>query len=615
MMIKSERKVPLEFRPPCTPATLADVLAALEGQKRVSDTQRRDLRSSVKRVAKWLGDDPAHLLLDLPAISAKLANSAITAGLNSKTVSNIRCNFLTAVKASGLKPVQRLAKTPLSPAWKKLTDELSVRRAHIGLSRLARYASANGIDPEQVDNAKINAFIADVRNRTLHRKPNDLHRKVALIWNQAAHRSRFNLQTVDVPSFRHPPKRVKWTLLPVTFRKDVDKYLHWCERTDPYAAKARSRTLAEQTIKLRRNQIHAAVTSLVIKPRAMESGIKPRANGERHQAQGNGERHQVQGIKPKAIKSLAHLVSLKNFKCILRRREQEVGGRKNVFNHDLARALVEIARQWVKVDPKLLAELRRLAGKVPMPEPGLTPKNKLILRQFDDPAVLRRFYNCPGRLWAEVKRDPQPDRRTLAKAQAALAIGIPSFMPGLRLRNLTDLTFGVHLFMQESPGAVSSLELDASEMKNRREIAYDIPPHLANMLLEYRNRIAPKVIGRRPDRLFVNFDDTPKSAWSVARLIRTHLKKRAGIRFSSHKFRHLSAKVGLDAEPGNFETIRQLLGHNSLRTTVGAYAGIDSRRAGRHHQRLIEEALAAPKLTGRQRNSRRSDGFEQKESQ
>ncbi len=57
----------------------------------------------------------------------------------------------------------------------------------------------------------------------------------------------------------------------------------------------------------------------------------------------------------------------------------------------------------------------------------------------------------------------------------------------------------------------------------------------------------------------------------------------------------MSAKVLLDAQPGNFETVRQLLGHKSLSTTVGAYAGIDSRRAGRHHQRLIEEALAAEK--------------------
>jgi hypothetical protein len=55
----------------------------------------------------------------------------------------------------------------------------------------------------------------------------------------------------------------------------------------------------------------------------------------------------------------------------------------------------------------------------------------------------------------------------------------------------------------------------------------------------------------------------------------------------------LSAKVLLDHQPGGFETVRQLLGHKNLQTTVFSYAGIDSRRAGRHHQRLIDEALSA----------------------
>jgi hypothetical protein len=39
--------------------------------------------------------------------------------------------------------------------------------------------------------------------------------------------------------------------------------------------------------------------------------------------------------------------------------------------------------------------------------------------------------------------------------------------------------------------------------------------------------------------------------------------------------------------------VRQILGHKSLHHTVSAYAGVDSRRAGRHHQHLIEEALSA----------------------
>jgi integrase len=473
----------------------------------------------------------------------------------------------------GFKPIQRTARTPLSPAWKKLFSDLSERRTHFGLSRLAGYASANRIEPDEIDDATIAAFIAAVRDGSLHRKPNGLHRTVTLIWNETALRPEFGLQTVRVPSFRRPAKRCDWTGLTNAFRTDVDEYLSWCGGADVFAADARPRALSPQTIKLHQNQIHAAVTALV------ESGVKPAV-----------------------IKSLADLVSPANFKRILRRRYDMVGGRENVFNNDLARTLVRIARRWVRVDVDVLAELTRLAGKVPMPVSGLTDKNKRRLRQFDDPAILQRLFNLPRRLWGEVKRDAEPNVFTLVKAQAALAVAILCYMP-IRPQNLATLAFDVDLFLREGARATSSLELSAGKVKNRRELAFDIPPEVAAMLIEYRNRIAPKIIGHRPDTLFVKADGSPKNQWSVAWLIRTYLKKRAGIELSSHQFRHLSAKVLLDAQPGNFETVRQLLGHKSLSTTVGAYAGIDSRRAGRHHQRLVAEALAAEKPV------RRSQGF------
>src|SRR4029077_10602027 len=138
-------------------------LDALNGHKTVSETRLRDLRSSIKRVASLLGDERTHVALDRPAISAKLATVIPAAsGLTTKSFANIRSNFLAAVKASGLKPVQRLPKTPLSTRWKKLMANLSARRAHIGLSRLARHASAKGIEPEEINDRAIEGFITDV---------------------------------------------------------------------------------------------------------------------------------------------------------------------------------------------------------------------------------------------------------------------------------------------------------------------------------------------------------------------------------------------------------------------------------------------------------------------
>ena len=456
----------------------------------------------------------------------------------------------------------------MSPGWRKLMAGLSSKRMHIGLSRFARWCSANGIEPTQVTDAVLADFISAVRDRTLHRKPNDLHRKVALIWNEAAQASRLPLQPVLVPSFRRPVKRVDLLLLPDSFRNDLAAYQRWSSGTDSFAADARPRALAPLTVKLQQSHVHAAVTALV------ESGVSSMD-----------------------ITSLANLVTIENFKRILRRRHEMVGGRENIFNHDLARTLVEITRRWVKVDTVVLDELKRLASRVPTPVSGLTNKNKTTLRQFDDPANLRRLFDFSTRLWAEVKRDTRPTFRTLVKAQAALAVGILCYMP-IRPQNLWSLKFDEHLFLHESPGAISSLELPAHEVKNRIALAFDIPLHLAKMLIEYRNRLAPKVLGRRPDRLFVKADGTAKNQWAVAWLIRTYLRKRAGLQLSPHQFRHLGAKVVLDAEPGNFETARQFLGHASVRTTVESYAGIEqpARRAtsptprGRSARRAAAEA-------------------------
>jgi integrase len=552
------------------PTTLADLLSTLQHEISLSATRLRDLQSAVKRVAGLLGEELGAIPLDLPAISAKLAElNPVAQGLTSKTLSNIRSNFLTAVKVSGLKPVQRSSKAELSPAWVNLMTQLSERRAHLGLLRFARYASSNGIEPDQITDAVIEGFIAAVREGSLHRKPNDLHRQVSLIWNEVARLSGF--QSVTIASFRAAIKRVDLKQLTPSFKEDVEGHLDWCGGADVFAADARSRALAPRTLNLRRNQIHAAVTALV-----------------------------DSGVKPSAIRSLADLVSPENFKRILRQRFKAVDGRENAFNRDLAEVLVQIGREWVKLEPSVLDELKRLTGKVPMPKPGLTPKNKAALRQFDDPAVLQRLAGLPKRLWAEVKREEKPNFRTLAKAQAALGIAIPTYMP-VRPGNLAELTFDVHLFIRKEPRAISSLELSAGEVKNDNEVAFDIPPEIVKMLIEYRDRIAPKVIGRRPERVFVNADGSPKSQATVAWLIRTYLARRGGIVLTPHQFRHLSAKIMLDAEPGNFESVGQVLGHKNRKTTVNSYAGIDTRRAGRHHQRLIERTLDAQKPTVRRK--------------
>jgi hypothetical protein len=319
----------------------------------------------------------------------------------------------------------------------------------IGLSRVARYASSRGIEPNEVNDQVIAGSIAAARDWSLHPNPNALHRQTTLIWNEVARDPELGLQRVTVASFRAPPKRIAWSLLPGSFRTEVDAYLNWASRSDPFAADARLRLLAPRTVRQRLQQFQTAASTLV-----------------------------DSGIDPSAVRSLADLVTPTNFKSILRRRLEIVGGEENNFNKDLALILVLVAREWVKVDGAVLAELKRLAGKLPAAKVGLTDKNKRFLRQFDDPDGLSRLVKLPERLWADVRRESKPNFRTLAKAQAALAVAILTYMP-VRMANLASLEFDSHLFVRAGAGAISTLELSADEVKNKIEVTFDIPAPVA----------------------------------------------------------------------------------------------------------------------------------------
>jgi integrase len=99
--------------------------------------------------------------------------------------------------------------------------------------------------------------------------------------------------------------------------------------------------------------------------------------------------------------------------------------------------------------------------------------------------------------------------------------------------------------------------------------------------------------------LFVNPDGTPKLPQTVSKLIKRMVRRHAGANLSPHQLRHLAAKLLLDDSPGAFELVKQLLGHENLKTTVNAYAGIDTRRASRHHYQLLEKMSADAPITYR----------------
>jgi integrase len=172
------------------------------------------------------------------------------------------------------------------------------------------------------------------------------------------------------------------------------------------------------------------------------------------------------------------------------------------------------------------------------------------------------------------------------------------------MQNLSALRFGVHLHWPQGPRKPALLTFGGDETKNGVALDFEIPTALADRLHVYRNEIAPAVIGKRPEAVFVTFTGKPRTQAAISLAIKKSILRHLGVRMSPHQFRHLLAQMELDDKPGAYEHVRQMLAHRNLKTTVSRYAGVNTRRAGRAHAALLE-TLREPKL-GRRPNRRKS---------
>jgi integrase len=452
----------------------------------------------------------------------------------------------------------KTADLPLDPVWEKLLAGMP-QRVRAGLSRFARWASLRHVDPEAVDDDALARFTAELELSTLVRSLRDLHRKVALNWNALVQltASPDDLKVVTVPSFKPQATRVSWDNLPASFRQDIDDYLAWCAMPDPLDDGARARALAPRTRRLRREQIHSAVTAAV-----------------------------AAGVQPERLVSLSALVDAGVVRALLRYMWKEDGGKLSAYTHGVAGTLVAAAKEWVKLPADKLEDLKDLRRKLGSLPPGLTAKNENLLRRFDDPRLLRSLIELPDGLWREASRKAPGSVRAFLLFQDALAIDV-LIHAFLRMHNLSVLTYDRHLHWTQGQGKPVLLSLGADETKNREKIELELPAVLGDRLWKFRHSIAPRVIGSKPDRIFVTRAGTPRGQKTLALAIGNIVRRRLGVRLTPHQFRHIAAKIYLDQNPGGFELVRQLLGHKNLKTTIGAYAGINTKRAGRAHAKLI----------------------------
>jgi integrase len=554
------------------PATLQDVKDRIAGSS-LPETRKRDLLSAVATFAKLTGRRPADIPLDLADIRQTLDRMVpAQAKVSRKRWANLRSDLAAAIDASCLLPMLKTAGVELTDDWRSLLQALTDPRVRHGLSRFARWASLRGIPPAIVDDTVIERFIAELKAASLIRNLGARHRSVALTWNiLCALKPGSSLSAVTVPTNKPAPTRVPWERLPASFREEVDRHLAWCAMPDPLDAQARARALAPQTRRLRRDHIHSAVTAAC-----------------------------AAGIDVERLTSLASLVEPDVFRALLRQCWVEDGRALSAYTHGVAGTLIAIASEWVKVPAEVIATLKQLRRKLGSLPSGLTEKNKALLRKFDDVRLCERLVELPDRLWRQARRDLPKSKRAFIDLQSALAIDLLIHVPP-RMENLSSLNFNEHLHWPQGRGKPALVVFRGDEIKNEIELEFEIPKVLADRFQVYRNEIAPAVTGARPDAVFVTWAGRPRTQAAITVAIEKTVLRLLGVKLTPHQFRHLFAKIHLDANPGAYEVVRQALGHKNMKTTTNFYAGIDTRRAGRAHAELIMKLRENQMGRGRRR--------------
>jgi hypothetical protein len=269
-----------------------------------------------------------------------------------------------------------------------------------------------------------------------------------------------------------------------------------------------------------------------------------------------------------------------------------------VYTIDLAWKLFSVARETNSLAEDDLAKLDDIcAAMEEHRRGGLTEKNLDVIRAVLTGRVWDRVVQLPQTLMAEARlwRHQAPVKAAIT-AQIATAIAILTFAP-IRLGNLIQIKLGENLI---KPGDLKDpywLVFPHYDVKNRVRLQFKLVPQLCAIIDEYTDDYRPVLLrGSNAAWLFPRETGDIKTSRTLNIQITDRIEKGCGLRITAHQFRHAAAAIFLKAHPGEYETIRQLLGHRNIQTTMNFYVDLNSIQATEIFSGIIKQRLDNKKL-------------------
>jgi integrase len=163
----------------------------------------------------------------------------------------------------------------------------------------------------------------------------------------------------------------------------------------------------------------------------------------------------------------------------------------------------------------------------------------------------------------------------------------------MRFNNLIGLRIGEHLCIeQRGRGTTARIQIAAAEVKNQVDLTYELPDRVASHLARYIQDFRPHLVADAAnDFLFPNAHDGHLTSVAMADRLCNAIRRELGLEINPHLYRHIAAFIYLQQHPGEYETVRQLLGHKVLSTTMTFYTVFESWMSQRAYHKILDQHL------------------------
>jgi integrase len=545
--------------------TFADAIMVIAAATDLPKQIRRHWCSSLAGIATAFDQPPELIPARYSAIRARMAAlHHVPLDWVAKTlanhVSNTKAALIWFAKEKDVVPHG----VPLSPAWDRLRVQLMDPSTRYRLMPLMRFCSGVRIEPEAVDEAVIDRYM-DHRARTTARASDAASRRIlARLWNAGIGRidgwPQVRLAEPPVKAAEGPA----WDDFPQGLRTDIEGYLTGLTRIRQNKAGQRSGACKPSTITTRKRELVAAVRMAV-----------------------------NVGVPIGSLTSLSALIHPDVAEKILDGYWRKDGEVPKTYTINLSCRFVALAHAIGGLDEDALRRLEDARFALEQHrEDGMTEKNLALVRLVLTDAVWTRVAELPEQLMqqARLQRRHAPVRAAVL-AQIAVAVAILTVAP-VRLGNLASIRLGENLIKPGGPYSTFWLRFRKYDVKNKTPLQFKLDEMVTAIIDEYAHDFRPALMrGSNADWLFPGKAGAHKEKISFSTQIVERIQKSTGLRITVHQFRHAAGALILKFRPGNYELVRQTLGHKSTQTTINFYCSLETTQASEIFTDIVRKHL------------------------